>query len=404
MRSLSREELAPPPISWKAAYQKASAYWRNWKRGAFKVQLVKTGGTSFFCIHRDHLIYKTAHSLQCSNLNKGAVLWRVDIVVDTKLRTMQVDPVSERVLCVTKSDNVNIYDSSGTLHHAMHCDGHVVQSAISNNFLFLLLKFKATKTCRLDVWDVQHRLVLRSFAPAYRSRFCVSHDSLILGEPTALRVWSLPSLQPALSVPTGLVRSHKFMASSGTRVLRVLKIAVEAYEIQVIDAQRQTLEWRLSSTHPIRAMAVDAWRLVVAFKDYVRVWDLHTRALLLHLPKEITEERKNSLLPTLKLVDAKAAWSSVFSATCIALQQHRLLVKFPALPHIILFDFTGAKHPPAEAPVELSPVSAVSNPHYDDDMAGEEPSDVTAMTLYGDRLHSRMAEITNEAINLDEFL
>lgn len=401
------------PVSWKAAYQRACGLWRNWRLGLYRTQLVKTGGTSFFCLHGDRLVFKSvqASTLQCSSLSKGTMLWRVDISSYAKLRTIQVDPVSERILVLTKNNTVNIHDSNGALHHSMNCDGHLVQSVIKNNILFLLLKFKSSKTCRLDVWDVQHKLVLRSFAPAYRSRFCVSADALIVGEPNALRVWSLPSLQPALSVPTEPVRSHKFMASSGSRVLRVLKLAAEAYEVQVLDAQRQTLEWRLSSTHPIRAMAADAKRLVLAFKEYVRVWDLRTHALLLHLPKEVIQERKESMLPSLKLVDAKLSWSSVFSATCIALQQHRLLVKYPALPHIVVFDFSVMKDSASSsssqgAAVPDSPVPPSSIPLLppgDEDNNAEEPSDVTAMTLYGDRLTSR-AEIANEALNLDEFL
>src|SRR5262249_21022493 len=150
----------------------------------------------------------------------------------------------ERILCITKAENVSIYDSNGALHHSMHADGQIVQATMSNNLLFLLLKFKATKRCRLDVWDVQHRLVLRSFAPAYRSRFCVGPDALFIGESSALRMWTLPHLQPALSVSTEPVRSHKFMVTNGTHIFRVLKLGTEAYELQVIDALRRSLAWR----------------------------------------------------------------------------------------------------------------------------------------------------------------
>lgn len=412
IRDLSHEEAKSNPSSWKALYQTATHHWRNWKQGAFKLQYVKTGGSSFFCLLEDRIIFKTPSCIQCSNLQTSAVLWRVDVSLDPKLRNLQVDPVSERILFVTKSDNVYIYDSTGTLHHTLHADGHIVQSVINNNLLFLLLKFKATKQCRLDVWDVQHRLVLRSFAPAYRSRFCVGPETLLLGERNAIRVWSVPNLQPALSVPTERVRSHKFMATSGVHVVRVLKLAAEAYEIQVIDAQQQTLEWRLSSTHPIRALLVDAWRLVVAFKDYVRVWDLRSRALLLHLPKEIMSEQPERIIPPIKLVEAKASWFSVFSATCVAFQQQRLLVKFPVLPHIVLFDFSGSHKTTAASstPTTNSPTTPLVNASLQatarviEEDAGEEPSDVTAMTLYGDRLHTRASELATDTINLDEFL
>lgn len=380
---------------WCVAYRKAISSWRSWQKGKFKLQYIKTGGDSHFCLHGDHLIYKAGYSIQCSNLSTGALLWRADISADPELRHMQVDRVSGRVLCVSKTSNVTVYDNNGLPFHHMHPEGKIVQSELHNNQLFLLLK--SNKQYRLDVLNVEQRTLQRSIPASRHSRFCLGSGMLILGETSALRTFSLPHLQPSLSVPTEPVHAHKAMATNGRFIFRVLKLAADSYEIQVIDVAKKALAWRLSAASPIRALLVDALRLVVAFQDNVRIWELATHELLMHLSKDIMQENVDAQLASLKLVEVKVPWTSVFCVPCVAFQPSRLLVKFPTEQHIVMLHFNFAADGGKMPPLRLSGLMPLED-------EPECTSEATAVTMYGDRLgQAGPMAVSESALNLDEF-